>query len=316
MLPRLIDALERQTGVDSFEVVVVDDGSRDETWRALERLAAQARVPVVTVRLDENAGPARARNAGWRKANGSVVAFTDDDCIPQPGWLAALAGRMSEADVVQGRTLVNPDQANERGAFSHVIHIEDEDGFFATCNIAYKRDLLERLDGFDEAIRYRSAGRRQSPVYGEDTELGLRARAAGARVRFEPEALVLHEVWPSSFRARLQKARRVESIPGLIRRHPALRQQLYWRWFYQPWHPPALLAAAGVALALAPGASWWRRLVGLACCLPYADNRTRRNALWTRRRHQVVLLPASLVADLYEVGILLRASIRERTLLI
>jgi hypothetical protein len=223
---------------------------------------------------------------------------------------------MAGADVVQGRTLPNPDQASARGAFSHVIHIEDADGFFATCNIAYRRELLERLGGFDEQINYRSSRQRRLPVYGEDTELGLRASEQGARVQFEPEALVLHEVWPSTFLARLRKARRVESLPALVRRHPALRRQLYWRWFYQSWHPPALLAAAGVAMVVAPGRSWLRRAAGVACCLPYAHNRTRRHGPWTRRRYQYALLPASLVADLYEAAVLLRSSIRERTLLL
>jgi len=298
-----------------FELILVDDGSQDDTPSVLARLAAAAPFALRVERLATNSGPAAARNAGWQAARAPLIAFTDDDCVPQPEWLAALLRGLEDAEFVQGRTIPDPAQAQRRGPFSHIINIEEEDGYYATCNMAYQHTLLDKLGGFDEAIRYRRDARRPSPVYGEDTDLAWRALETGARGRFEPDALVFHDVWPSTFVARLHKARRVETLPALVRRHPALRAQMYGRWFYQSYHPPALLAAAGTAVMLRRG-PWWRRALGLACWLPYADNRMHRQPLWTRRRKQVALLPAALAADLVEVAVLVRASIRERTILL
>src|SRR4051812_244886 len=79
LLPRLVAALEAQAGAPAFEVVLVDDASHDHTPTTLEQLTESASVPVRHLRLDENRGPATARNAGWRAARGELIAFTDDD---------------------------------------------------------------------------------------------------------------------------------------------------------------------------------------------------------------------------------------------
>src|SRR5262245_61414849 len=87
-LPRLVAALEAQTlPADRFEVVLVDNGSDDDTPAVLAELAASTRLHLVPLRIDVNEGPARARNAGWRASSAPLVAFTDDDCVPRPDWL-------------------------------------------------------------------------------------------------------------------------------------------------------------------------------------------------------------------------------------
>src|SRR5438874_10808299 len=101
-LRRLVDGLEQQEDAPPFEVVVVDDGSTDGTAAELEHLIAEASFPLAVVRLDRNRGPAAARNVGWRRAAAPFIAFTDDDCAPGPGWIAALTSRLGEADAVQG----------------------------------------------------------------------------------------------------------------------------------------------------------------------------------------------------------------------
>ncbi|MEA2352273.1 MAG: mycofactocin glycosyltransferase, partial [Thermoleophilaceae bacterium] len=81
-LPVLLEALAAQTlARDRYEVVAVDDGSADDTPRVL----AAADVDRV-VRHERSRGPAAARNSGWRAASAPLVAFTDDDCRPEPGW--------------------------------------------------------------------------------------------------------------------------------------------------------------------------------------------------------------------------------------
>src|SRR5438128_1544197 len=112
LLERLVRALEHQEGAPPYEVVIVDDGFADGTADALARLAADAAVPLRTVLRDLNGGPAAARNAGWEVATAPLVAFTDDDCVPDRKWLARLATRFEDADVVQGRTVPDPAQVD------------------------------------------------------------------------------------------------------------------------------------------------------------------------------------------------------------
>ena len=218
LLPRLVEALAKQTDPGLVEVVVVDDASDDDTWDVLSALAATAPFRLTARRMAQNSGPAAACNVGWRATDADVVAFTDDDCVPQAGWLAGLVRGLAEADIVQGRTIPDPLQASRRGPFSHVVEFDEPDGYFETCNIAYRRRMLELVSGFDEAFHYAAERRRGAgPIFGEDADLARRALEHGARTAFDPHALVFHDVDRSSFRARLRKARRLEGLPGLVR---------------------------------------------------------------------------------------------------
>src|SRR5207302_7342787 len=77
-LPKLIEAFEAQTlPARDFDVVIVDDASRDDTMTVLDELAARARITLRIVRNERNSGPAVARNRGWRSADAAIVAFTD-----------------------------------------------------------------------------------------------------------------------------------------------------------------------------------------------------------------------------------------------
>ena len=92
---------------DRFEVVVVDDASTDDTPILLAEIERSTELHLRVVRQKVNGGPAAARNAGWRVARADLVAFVDDDCTPEAGWLAALERAFARNDrlgVVQGRT--------------------------------------------------------------------------------------------------------------------------------------------------------------------------------------------------------------------
>jgi glycosyltransferase involved in cell wall biosynthesis len=88
------------------EVIVVDDGSTDDTQVVLERHRGRGTLPLRVIRRPAAAGPATAREEGWHAASGELVAFTDDDCVPLPGWLAAgeRAWARDSDSFVQGRT--------------------------------------------------------------------------------------------------------------------------------------------------------------------------------------------------------------------
>jgi glycosyltransferase involved in cell wall biosynthesis len=306
LLPRLVGALENQEGVGPFEVIVVDDASRDGTWRQLQALAREAGVPFRPLRLERNSGPATARNAGWRAARAPLIAFTDDDCTPCRGWLSAIVGALRRADLVQGRTLPDP-EAPGHGPFSRTLQVTDESGFYQTCNMGYRRDLLERLGGFDERFRHPT---------GEDTDLAWRAREQGARSAFEGVALVHHDVRPSNFLTHLRDTPRWEGVVLAVRHHPSLRGHLYRHWFWKDSHPPALLAGLGLAVATKPRSAPAIKLGALALTLPYVRYRARVNPLGGGPRRRTAAIPAALIADLAEVGVMIAASARYRTVLL
>src|SRR5690606_16000799 len=182
-----------------FEAVLVDTGSADGTGEVLAELTRDdPRFRVL--RLDANRGPARARNLAWRSTERPWVAFTDDDCIPEPGWLAALLEAGRTAEIVQGRTVpVEQPTGTRPGWFDRSQNIRRWTGRYQTCNLLVRRDWLDRLDGFVETFRI---------AMGEDTDFGLRAEAAGARTAYADDAVVRHHVWPSGFRQFLEQRRR------------------------------------------------------------------------------------------------------------
>src|SRR5207247_1737929 len=176
------------------------------------------------------------------------------------------------ADVAQGRT--EPEPSQPRGPFSHTIEIRAEYGWYETCNIAYRRSMLESLGGFDE---------RFTLAYGEDTDLAWRAPGPGGATVFADDALVYHSVSSSSWRARVRDARRRAQMVLVVRNNPELRRKLRGGFFLDESHPSALLAAAGVALAASRPTSVLRVGTGAAAQLPYIRFRTRYKPVPARR---------------------------------
>ena len=305
LLPRLVAALAGQHDAPPFEVVLVDDASDDDTWATITALEKAGTLPLRGIRMTAQAGPAAARNAGWRNSSSRLVAFTDDDCVPAPGWLRTLVDALAEVDIAQGTTLPDPAQRERLGPFSRTMEVTGPTGYFQTCNVAYRRATLEQVGGFDDELRQA----------GEDIELATRALAAGATTRFCADAVVHHDVRPSDLLEHLRATRRWGGIVLAGRKQPALRDRLHHRLLWKRSHAPALLAAAG--LAVSAGAHGPARLLGAVATLPYVRHRLVVEPLaHTRRRQRVLLLPAALVSDLTEVGVLAAASARYRELVL
>jgi GT2 family glycosyltransferase len=303
LLPRVVEGLAAQDGVP-FEVVVVDDASTDDTWQALEGLAAAAPFPLRPIRLTRNVGAATARNVGWKAATAPLIAFTDDDCVPAAGWLAALVRELSDHDLVQGRTLPQPDQTARFGPFARSIDVTGEYGYYETCNMGYRRSALVDAGGFDESFRY---------PYGEDCDLAWRVKDGGGSSTFATDALVYHEVWPSDYRSHLRDKKRREGLVLALKKHPQLRAQ---RGVFQNGaHSAALVAtASGVFLLVERGPAGLG--VALTGGLTYAWFCRRYHHGPARKIQWFGILPLHFVADLCEVAVLARASARYRALVL
>jgi len=317
LLPKLFAGLTAQV-VDAgpFDVVVVNDASSDNTAEVLDDLVASAPFPVTVVHLTSKSGPAHARNEGIAKATAPIVAFTDDDCAPQPGWLASLlAGIARGADIVQGRTMPDPSQPENWGPFARSMEVPEEQGYYETCNIAYRLSLLDDLGGFDETF-----GQGLWPfkvlTTGEDLDLAWRARESGATTSFAPTAVVHHEVFPTDWRGAMRRVPWGTGLHDALGRHPDAVQFLDRPIFHRPGHQPAAVAAAGLALiALRPRSivTW-----GLAAAagLRYARRckgiRPEPPAFW----QWAIVVPESLALDLYEIAVFAYASARHRLLLL
>jgi glycosyltransferase involved in cell wall biosynthesis len=297
-LDAALAALRAQATSRSFEVLVVDDGSRDET-----PVVAAAAAPLVRLLSGRGEGPAAARNLGAREARGRVLAFTDADCAPAPGWLdAGLAAVDAGAQLVQGR--VDPPPGVERGPWDRFISVEREYGLYETANLFVTRALFEALGGFQSVLEPR-AGKE----LGEDVWLGWRARRAGARTAFAPEALVHHAVFPRGPRGYIEERLRLRFFPELVRRIPELREHfLYRRCFLTARTARFDLAVVGVLLAR-------RRHVALLATLPYAVIAVRR-ALPQGRRRLPAALATEAIADATGAAALAVGSLRSRALVL
>jgi GT2 family glycosyltransferase len=300
-----LEALAAQTlDPDEFEVIVV---------RPHEAEGPFATPPDgLDVReLRAPRGPGSQRNAGWRAASGEWIAFVDDDCRVTPGWLWALlaAAEREEGEViVQGRTEPDPDEAHLLFGMARTIRITAPSGLYETCNLLVRRELLERLAGFDEKFdRY---------GWGEDTDLGLRAEELGARLAWADDALAWHAVYPNPLPHALRDARRRRGFARLIGRHPRLRERMPLGLFVSRKHAGVAALALGAACAALGGRR--ARPVAVAAALPYAAEIAagfaRQRALSPRSLARLALhLPARLTADATETAATVRGAIEERT---
>lgn len=304
LLPRLVRALERQTlARDRFEVVVCDNGSDDATGEVLARLRTETPLDLRVVRADVNRGPGAGRELAWRAGRAPVVAFTDDDCQPEPGWLdAVLAAQADAPSVAVGRTVPDPEQVHLLVDFARTQRVEDA-RFAQTCNVAYRRADLERAGGFDPAF---------TTPGGEDTDLALRVERLGSPRRFVPEAVVRHDVRATSLRATLRETLRWYDVPLLFARHPGARAELlHRRWFWKPSHPPVLLLLLGVS-----GAVVSRRPAPLLLAVPWVRFRTHVWPVARGRRRRWALLPGALAVDALEAAVVVRGSWRHRAVVL
>ena len=256
-----LEALLKQTPPKNIEILVVNDGSTDNTVGAVERFSG------VRLISQANAGPAAARNRGALEARGTIILFTDDDCVATPDWLDAMLEPFQDPEVVGAKGVYRTRQTSLVARF---VQIEYEDryrfmrsqssiDFIDTYSAAFRRDRFLAMNGYDISFPVACA---------EDIELSYRMSARGWKMKFAPAAIVYH-THPDTIWRYLKKKYKFAFWRVLaVRKNPAkavkdshtpqlMKLQLLFA--------PALLIAVAIDLALRP--TWPASLLVLATFL-------------------------------------------------
>jgi glycosyltransferase involved in cell wall biosynthesis len=168
----------------NYEVIVVNDGSTDD----MAKIVAEYDVRLIHT---ESKGLSHARNIAWQEATGEIIAYLDDDAYPDPHWLHYIAWTFLNTDYVGvgGPNIAPPGDgriadcvANSPGGPVHVLISDTEAEHIPGCNMAFRRDALAAVDGFD--IRYRTAG--------DDVDVCWRLQQNGGRLGFHAGAVDWH----------------------------------------------------------------------------------------------------------------------------
>ncbi len=192
-----LDALSKQIAGRNAEILVVNDGSTDNTIEVVKRYSE---VRLIT---QANAGPAAARNRGAAEARGAIILFTDDDCVPMQDWLNAMLAPFEDPAVVGAKGIYRTHQKSLAARF---VQIEYEDryrlmaglsciDFIDTYSAAFRRDRFLEMTGYDTSFPVACA---------EDIELSYRMSARGWKMKFAPDAIVYH-THPDTFSKYLKK---------------------------------------------------------------------------------------------------------------
>lgn len=241
LLARCLAALVAQEyPPDAYEIIVADDAASCETRRLVGSWLARSRCPVRYLPVTASRGPAAARNCGWHAARGEIIAFTDDDCVPDPGWLragVAAFGYPTASDArggvaaVFGRIMVPiPPRPTDHERDTAGLECAEH----ATANCFYRRQILCAVGGFDE--RFTAAWR-------EDSDLAFTVLERHEHIVRSSKAVVVHPVRAARWGSSMYQQRKSMYNALLYKKHPSL-----YRARIQPSPPWHYYRIAGVLL--------------------------------------------------------------------
>lgn len=243
---RCLEALAAQTvPVTAYEVIVVSDGSTDETETVIAKWLQQQDLGHWRLVRQANAGPGAARNHGAELASTAQILFTDADCAPEPHWVEALLGAFADPEVVGAKGTYLTDQ---RGLIPRFVQAEYEDrydrmrgqeqiDFIDTYSASYQRQIFCENGGFDTVFTTASV---------EDQELSFRLAAKGYRLIFVPEAQVKHI--------------HDETLTDYFRRKYFIG---FWKALLTRWHPERMVQDSHTPQVLKVQMMLWAAILGL-----------------------------------------------------
>ncbi len=181
---KALQAIQNQVGDLKAEIIVVDDGSTDDTRKIVSEM------PDVKLLQQENSGPAAARNTGARAARGDILVFTDSDTVPHHDWLQNLTNPFLDQAIMA--TAGTYTIANKEKKLAQLIQKEIEIRhssykdyiiFAGTYNLAIRKEVFVMINGFDESYKHAS---------GEDNDLCYRIAKLGHKIKYIACAKVAH----------------------------------------------------------------------------------------------------------------------------
>ena len=259
VIERCLNALACQTvAPDEFEIIVIDDGSVDDTARKVSCWAGRHPQCQVHLIRQRHGGPAAARNRGADFAQAPLLLFTDADCQPATGWVEALLRGFAGPNPPAG--LMGTYRSEQRSLAARFAQLEFEDRYHrmlrkpeldvvATYSAAFRRDVYMQAGGFDPSF---------PEANNEDVEFSYRLSQAGYTMRFVPEAQVAHWHAPSWLGYGRTKLGRGYWRTVVYRRYPSKALQ-------DSYTPQVLKLQILLAPLVLIGLLWalWRRRPGL-----------------------------------------------------
>jgi GT2 family glycosyltransferase len=285
LLLRCLDALARQTlPPHLYDVIVVDDGRSEDTRSAVARFAMHTQgLPVVRyLRPDGTRGPAAARNRGWRASDAPLIAFTDDDTVPDTDWLRQGLRAMSDERVAISGRIVVP--VNEVPTDHEKTTRGLESAEFATANAFVRRSALNAIGGFDE---------RFTRPWREDSDLQFSLMECGS-VGFAHDAVVVHPVREAPWGISALQQHNMYFDALLYKKHPVLYRKRIRS--HAPWHYYVIVGStlAAIAAALAGGGVAALPPAGVALSLIAAFAAQRLSGTSHTTAHVVEMLLTSI----------------------
>ncbi|HEY5625817.1 MAG TPA: glycosyltransferase family A protein, partial [Dehalococcoidia bacterium] len=284
MLGDCFAGLMQQTyPADCFEVVLVNDGSTDDTEEVVKGQLIPAAPFAVNYVKTTGIGATAARNLGMEEARGEIVAHLDDDCRPVPEWMEEGVRGFSDESVAIVGGPVFPKTEQAANFFSITASYTDDRGAYPTANIFLRRDVAISTGGFDLSFGGNLLGR---PVSGWDADLVWRMRRQGYRPKFRRGAQVYMEIFQQEPLEWVLHSWRMITLPKMVKRIPEIDRYLLLNRFFA--HESTFLfdlALAGGVLAAAKRnplpllpvalwAAWWAPKV--------APNDLRRPHRWPK----------------------------------
>jgi glycosyltransferase involved in cell wall biosynthesis len=227
LLKRCIDAIASQDfPVELFELIIVSDGPDAESATVVKEYFAVKHPRIRFLSLSRKRGPAAARNFGWVHAYGTLIAFTDDDCIPHKGWLAALYAAFQDSSVEKiafaGNTVV-PVAPYPTDYERNIAHLAEAE--FITANCACTKKALFAVAGLDE--RFTMAWR-------EDSDLQFKFIEHGIPIVKVDKAIITHPVRKAPWGVSIREERKGIFNALLFKKYPRLYKERIQP--EPPWH--------------------------------------------------------------------------------
>jgi glycosyltransferase involved in cell wall biosynthesis len=256
LLLRCVEALTRQVfPKDEYEIIIISDGPDDATRQALLQ-AIPERGPIVRFHsLSKKNGPAAARNYGWRIARSNrLIAFTDDDCIPDAKWLLAFWNAFLRSpgnkSAFTGKTIV-PIPAIPTDYERNIAQLENAE--FITANCACTKAALEKVGGFDEQF---------TMAWREDSDLQFKLLEHRIPIINVKNAVVTHPVRKAPWGVSIKEEKKGVFNALLYKKFPALYKKRIQP--SPPWHYYAILAFICLFVAGALSRIPWLMMISFA----------------------------------------------------